>query len=160
MQIGKVAIHKNIPEINCLLIKVKHLIKIVPLTFPAGLPNSVEDFSQCFINPDGSYSLPNCPTASFSLKPEEYSHWLGQHEVLKRDRRRRIDNSKLAVEFFPAEYVYEHNQDGKEYRYERHKVDYSHSWRWYYILISCWLFIDSLNSNSYDTTSVDSIFYL
>lgn len=38
MQQGDVAIVKNIPEINSQLWKIKHLIKITPITFPNGMP--------------------------------------------------------------------------------------------------------------------------
>lgn len=35
---NRVAIVKNIPEINSMLWKVKHLVKITPITFPYGEP--------------------------------------------------------------------------------------------------------------------------
>lgn len=52
MQKGDIAIVKNIPENNSLLWKIKHLIKITPITFPNGEPGE-EDIGHTFLKENG-----------------------------------------------------------------------------------------------------------
>lgn len=48
----EIAIVKNIPENNARLWKIKHLLKITPITFPFGEP-SAEDLSYTHLNTNG-----------------------------------------------------------------------------------------------------------
>lgn len=48
----KIAIVKNIPEINAKLWKIKHLIKVKPITFPYG-PPSDEDVEATYLKENG-----------------------------------------------------------------------------------------------------------
>lgn len=49
---AKVAIVKNIPEINARLWKVKHLIKVTPIVFPYGEPTK-EDINYTVLKENG-----------------------------------------------------------------------------------------------------------
>lgn len=49
---GQVAIIKNIPENNRRLLKVKHLIKLDPITFPYGEPTE-NDINHTYLKPTG-----------------------------------------------------------------------------------------------------------
>ncbi|XP_012269976.1 39S ribosomal protein L30, mitochondrial [Orussus abietinus] len=47
-----ITIVKNIPEVNALLWKIKHLIKITPIQFPNGLPKD-ENSKTCYLHENG-----------------------------------------------------------------------------------------------------------
>ena len=56
--------------------------------------------------------------------------WTMQHQTVKKDCKRTLELYKLSEEYFPEQYVYEYNQDGKEHRYKgdhnigRHRHDW------------------------------------
>lgn len=51
-QMSEIAIVKNIPEVNAMLWKVKHLIKITPIVFPYGEPTQ-NDVNHMFLKENG-----------------------------------------------------------------------------------------------------------
>jgi hypothetical protein len=44
LQLHQPVILKNVPSVNKLLAEVKHLVRIVPLRFPHGIPEHESDF--------------------------------------------------------------------------------------------------------------------
>ncbi|XP_045508878.1 39S ribosomal protein L30, mitochondrial [Colias croceus] len=62
--INQVAIVKNVPEMNAILWKVKHLIKITPITFPYGEPTE-EDIEHTVLKENGECIVTK------TLKPDE-----------------------------------------------------------------------------------------
>lgn len=60
----KYIIVKNIPEVNALLYKVKHMIKISPITFPNGEPTK-SDIGSTYLKDNGELVIIK------SLKPSE-----------------------------------------------------------------------------------------
>lgn len=65
LQLGDVAIIKNIPEMNMLLYRVKHLIKVDPITFPYGEPTQ-DDINNTYLTPNGECIV----TKDISIDPK------------------------------------------------------------------------------------------
>lgn len=62
---------KNIPENNARLWKIKHLIKITPITFPHGEP-SEEDINHTFLKENGEcFVIKNIDTLNKRLEATE-----------------------------------------------------------------------------------------
>ncbi|VDL19184.1 unnamed protein product [Hymenolepis diminuta] len=131
---------KNSPQNAIDLDHIKHLIKIQPVTFPDGLPESEEDMINFRLLPNGKFirrgNSPFCSDKSINLsewKIVERPNICGSNlpSVLKRDENcrylsrnylrswhnQRWQHHKLFSEFFTAKYKYRLNQDGLEYRY-------------------------------------------
>lgn len=51
-QMSDVAVVKNIPEINAMLWKVKHLVDVRPIVFPYGAP-TIDDINHTFLKESG-----------------------------------------------------------------------------------------------------------
>lgn len=49
---SEIAIVKNIPEVNAMLWKVKHLVKVTPIVFPHGEPTQ-NDVNHMFLKENG-----------------------------------------------------------------------------------------------------------
>ena len=100
--------------------KVKHLVDILPIRFPYGLPNSEEDFEHCYLRDNGEFVVVNKLSAGSEMiettEPEENLWELKQEFV---DRINELKKMKYAInqEYFPTEYIYKYNQDKKEFRY-------------------------------------------
>lgn len=113
---------KNIPSVNEELKTVAHLIKLIPITFPHGLPESEEDYEHCELQDNGEFVVKKKlePVTEDSIpidKEPKETVWEMNLEELKRHSRKKLDNWDVNSEFFTPEYVYKFNQDGKEYRY-------------------------------------------
>ena len=122
LQIYKKIVLKNTPSINKDLTTISHLIEIIPITFPYGLPESEEDYEHCQLQDDGQFIVKKKLTpvseeeVEVDKEPKE-NVWTMDKDELKRHSRKKLDNWDLNSEYFEPEYIYEHNQDGKEYRY-------------------------------------------
>ncbi|KAL8584514.1 hypothetical protein ACOMHN_016835 [Nucella lapillus] len=118
-------VHKNTPGVNRILEKVKHLVQIVPITFPHGLPSDESDFHHCVLHADGQlevtkklHPLEKCVTSGGEEGAEdEKKVWAMDEQTVERATRKVMEQFSLSREYFPAKYVYKYNQDGKEHRY-------------------------------------------
>ncbi|XP_069130132.1 uncharacterized protein [Argopecten irradians] len=116
---------KNIPTINAQLKKVQHLVKIVPVTFPYGLPESEEDWEHCYLRDNGEFivrrKIPNAeeslPEDVATVEAKESSIWDMDFETVKKQNKKKLEDYDINSEFFKPQYVYKNNIDGKEHRY-------------------------------------------
>ncbi|XP_062621103.1 uncharacterized protein LOC134282713 [Saccostrea cucullata] len=113
---------KNTPKINSMLMLVKHLVTITPITFPYGYPESEADFSHCHLNDNGEFILVK------DITPKEEQHllpvgsktetvWDMDWKIIRKHTEKIKQDLSLNEEFFTVDPVYKLNQDGKEYRY-------------------------------------------
>ena len=115
-------VHKNTPQVNKLLASVKHLVKIVPVTLPHGLPLEESDFHHCVLRDDGQLEVkkrlhPVEDTLPSGEEEEKKEVWKMDEATVEKAARLVMAQFSLSQEYFPAKYVYKYNQDGKEYRY-------------------------------------------
>ncbi|XP_071127776.1 large ribosomal subunit protein uL30m-like [Mytilus edulis] len=118
----KKVVLKNTPSVNKDLKSVAHMIKITPITFPYGLPESEEDFEHCNLQDNGEFivkkKLESTNEGSITIDKEPKSNiWEMDFLELKKHARNKLDNWDINSEFFTPEHVYEYNQDKKEHRY-------------------------------------------
>jgi large subunit ribosomal protein L30 len=105
---------KNSENNNEMLRRVKHLIKIVPITFPNGLPQDESDYPHTLLKETGEFVVkPRVEGQIVSEKPE----WSLKIETKKKHWQRILDEKRFIAEYHPAKYQYRFNQDGNEYRY-------------------------------------------
>merc|ERR1712045_725302 len=64
---------KNVPSVNQKLNEVKHLVEILPLTFPHGMPQNEEDAKHSYLNCRGELLVKQQITPSSSDAAEEES---------------------------------------------------------------------------------------
>lgn len=104
-----------------MLQSVKHLLRIVPISFPHGLPSCESDLQHCFLRHDGQFTFKKSllPLESNFVEPDESSDdvWKMDNETVNKSCEKILTDFRLSTSFFPAKYVYKYNQDGKEYRY-------------------------------------------
>lgn len=116
---------RNTPNINSDLKIVQHLVRITPVTFPYGLPESEEDWEHCYLRDNGEFiirrKIPNgeesLPTDVGVTPDRDSSVWDMDKETIKKQNDKKLAEYDLNSEFFKPQYVYKHNQDGKEHRY-------------------------------------------
>ncbi|XP_076446564.1 uncharacterized protein LOC143283969 [Babylonia areolata] len=126
-------VHKNTPQVNKKLESVKHLVKIVPVTFPHGLPSDESDFHHCLLHADGQlevkktlHPLEKCVTEG---EEDKKKLWEMDEETVEKVTRKVLNDFSLSREYFPAKYVYKYNQDGKEHRYTgNHNIGGDRDW--------------------------------
>ena len=122
---------------NQLLQSVKHLLKITPITFPYGPPTEDCDLDKCYLRDNGEFVVVRDVTPA-SEKPEtvpkpDESLWTLDIETVEKANKKTVQNYSLNEEFFREKPVYEHNQDGKEYRYFGDKRNNGQdTWYWLY----------------------------
>ena len=126
--LNKHVIHKNSELVNAMLRSVKHLVKIVPITFPNGLPEDESDYEHCLLQDNGEFIirkkiLPSKVEVVSAPKIGKEVLWKMDPETLDRHLILQLRHRRLNMEYFPAKYVYKFNQDGKEYRYKRNNRD-------------------------------------
>ncbi|KAK7097911.1 uncharacterized protein [Littorina saxatilis] len=114
-------VHKNTPNVNHLLSKVKHLIKVVPVTFPDGLPVDESDFHHSILHNDGHLEvkkrLSPLEQQLTSKEDDKKELWKMDDDTVDKSTRKVLERFAMSREYFPAKYVYKYNQDGKEHRY-------------------------------------------
>ena len=124
-------IHKNIGSINKMLNEIKHLVVIKPLRFPDGLPEHESDFEHTRITSDGEIKivkrLAEYEPAADQVNPEK-EKWKMDQETVKKELDKKLVDFNVHTEYFKNNYVYRRNQDGKEYRYNRHKDVPKYEW--------------------------------
>ena len=116
---------KNTPEVNKKLSAVKHLVEIKPLTFKHGIPEDESDFNHLILKSDGSLEVKKRLKDFEGLSEETAT--VGPREKYQMTRETlkvHLDEMKkefqIYEEYFKTEYVFEYNQDGKEYRYTKY----------------------------------------
>ncbi|XP_074650840.1 uncharacterized protein LOC141905739 [Tubulanus polymorphus] len=122
---GEFIILKNTKLTNDRLLKVNHLIKVLPVTFPHGIPENEDDLKHCMIKPNGEFifvkKLDDVTVTTEPEESEEEKKWLMDGETIKKHCTRKKELMQINEEFFPAHYTYRFNQDGTEYRYNVQK---------------------------------------
>jgi hypothetical protein len=101
---------------------VKHLVRITPITFPYGAPESEEDFEHCQLNDNGQFLVvrdvtPRSEQEMLPMAPKTESVWEMDTQTIRNHTEQIKRDWSLNEEFFTVDPVYKLNQDGKEYRY-------------------------------------------
>jgi len=125
-------IHKNIPYVNKLLNEIKHLVKILPLWFPNGLPDNEADWEHSRINSRGEMVIVRRLT-EFEPQPAALlesgkDKWKLELETVKKECEKTVRDYNVHMEYHLATYTYRRNQDGKEYRYNFNKNVPKYHW--------------------------------
>ena len=133
LQVEKPVILKNVPSVNRLLDEIKHLVRILPLQFPHGVPEHESDFEHTFINSRGEMLVKKRlkqlePDATDLVPDPEKEKWKLQLETVKKDLDKRLLDYNVHTEFFKPVYKYRMNQDKKEYRYSFNKDTPKYEW--------------------------------
>ena len=136
MQTNQPVILKNVPSINKLLEEVKHLVRIVPLRFPHGVPEHESDFEHTVIHSNGEMIVkkrldnyePVATTASEEVATGDDVKWKLERGTVLKDLEKRLANFTVHSEYFKTKYTYRRNQDGKEYRYSSGKDVPKYEW--------------------------------
>ncbi|ELU03532.1 hypothetical protein CAPTEDRAFT_175195 [Capitella teleta] len=114
---------KNTPYFNEMLREVKHLVRLMPLKFPHGVPTNAADFERSYINSLGEVVVRHTlhPTEEAVAPPAELSKWDMRPETFKKELLRKLELNQVNEEYYEEEHVYKLNEDGKEYRYNYNK---------------------------------------
>lgn len=130
-QKNKFVVHKNTPAVNKLLTEVSHLVKVIPITFPNGLPENESDFEHCYLRDNGEFVI-HKRIVPVEEVDEEENVWKIHDKTLQKYTKRKLVQFRVNTEYFPTQYVYKHNQDSKEHRYTGdHDVGSNrHDWYW------------------------------
>ena len=129
VQVNRPVILKNVPSVNKILNEVKHLVRIVPLRFPHGIPEHESDFEHTLIRSNGEMTVkkrlneyePSAATTNASTASNDLDKWKLEQGTVVKDLQKRLASFTINTEFFKTKYVYRRNQDGKEYRYSCNK---------------------------------------
>lgn len=127
-QAGTWVLVKNVPSVNKDLYRIKHLIRVQPVRFPQGLPDTADDVRNCVLRPNGDLLIrkplrsDDSPAVSQDVRegvdlPEEVVRAHLSRKYLKSYHNDRYRSHALLKEHFTSHYRYEMNQDGQEYRY-------------------------------------------
>jgi len=132
-QINQPVILKNVPSINRLLDEIKHLLRILPLTFPHGVPENEDDFEHTFINVRGEMIVKKRlkqfePAATDLVPSPEEEKWKLQFDTVKKDLDKRLLSHSVHIEHFQPVFKYKRNEDKKEYRYTFNKDVPTYAW--------------------------------
>ncbi|KAK3576410.1 hypothetical protein CHS0354_026743 [Potamilus streckersoni] len=130
----KPVIIKNTEYFCTKLRRVKHLVEIFPVTFPYGLPESEEDYQHCYIRDNGEFMVTKkiMPKIVENITLEETSTvWDIDKETIDKSLKKKLADFDLAKEYFPPQYHYSFNEDGKEYRYSKEPRDPSKKKIWH-----------------------------
>ncbi|XP_005100080.1 uncharacterized protein LOC101852481 [Aplysia californica] len=122
---------KNTPEMNEKLSQIKHLIRIKPVTFPYGLPKEESDYKHCYLTENGEFIVKHkiddqsteveqawAEVKLVEERGESEDIWRMDHATIRKECNRVLQLYNLNQEYFPEQYIYRHNQDGKEDRYK------------------------------------------
>ena len=94
-------------------------MRIVPLTFPHGLPQEPSDFEHCYINSKGELIVRHTlreyePDKDQPLKKEK---WQMEVDTVQKKLKRTLQLYDVHSEYYEPEYEWKKNEDGKEHRY-------------------------------------------
>lgn len=113
------------------MFEVKHLVQILPLTFPNGLPEHESDFEHTLIKSNGEMvvvkRLKEYEPEKTEVEPKK-DLWTLEMDTIKKDLDKKLLDYEVHKEYHKANYVYRYNQDGKEYRYNFNKDAPKYEW--------------------------------
>jgi len=125
-------IHKNVPYVNKLLNEIKHLVRILPLTFPNGLPDDEADWAHSRINSRGEMiivrRLKEFEPQPAALADVDKEKWKLDLETVKKECEKTVRDYSVHMEYHLATYKFRRNEDGKEYRYNFNKDVPKYNW--------------------------------
>ena len=114
---------KNTPYVNDKLRHVAHMLDIKPLRFPHGLPQHESDYEHTDLRPSGNLYIKKQITGLYRDEESEPNP-KAKHSITDNTIKKHLDREKqtykIHAEYFKPDYVYEKNQDGKEFRYAQH----------------------------------------
>jgi len=124
---------KNVPSINRLLDEIKHLLHILPLKFPHGIPEHESDYEHTFINSHGEMIVKKRlkefePGPNDMVPQPEEDKWKLQTETVEKELDKQLLSYSVHSEFFHPVYKFKRNEDGKEYRYNFNKDVPKYEW--------------------------------
>ncbi|XP_013421843.1 uncharacterized protein LOC106181871 isoform X2 [Lingula anatina] len=123
-KMNELTVHKNTPGINVELRKVNHLVKVVPVRFPHGLPEDPSDFDHAKLKSNGEFVVNKSlkPQQAAEINNDEYNErrkWSLDGDTIRKEMRRKLERKAMHDEYYVAQYSYHYNQDGKEEKYDR-----------------------------------------
>ena len=106
-----------------LLKRIKHLIEIIPIRFPYGLPESEEDYEHCILKDNGEFIVvkkinPGKEETALVTTEDPSTVWDLKQSTIDRFNETKKMHHQVNAEYFPTTYTYTKNEDGKEYRYK------------------------------------------
>lgn len=122
-KVGSITVQKNTPNANSILKKIQHLVKIVPISFPYGLPEDESDFENCILHEDGRFVVnkllkSNFPKLADNPVSPEISKWDMTQDLIDRENYHKRINYEIYSEFSKATYNYVRNKGGQEEAYD------------------------------------------
>jgi len=103
--------------------KVSHLVEVFPVTFPYGPPGP-EDVDHCVLRDNGEFvvtkRLPQQQQDSSVAVTEQLpqNKYEMTQELLDKTLEYKKSNYQIHQEYFQTQYIYEKNEDKKEFRYK------------------------------------------
>lgn len=104
---------------------VKHLVEIFPVTFPYGEPQTAEDVEHAYLCDNGAFvikkkicnvdQIEGQVTVCDEVQENKFEM---KQELIDRTLELKKMKYQINQEYFPTKYVYEKNQDKKEWRYK------------------------------------------
>ncbi|XP_052279087.1 uncharacterized protein LOC127877369 isoform X2 [Dreissena polymorpha] len=137
---------KNKENTNKILMKVRHLVEILPVTFPYGPPESDDDLDHCYMCDNGEFIVKKRLKATAQIQGEvpvtnqiagevpvtdQISE--NKYEISQKLLDKTVEHKKMKhqihQEYYQTKYIYEYNQDKKEWRYKGNKnIGYAYTW--------------------------------
>lgn len=102
---------------------MKHLVEIIPVRFPYGLPDTEEDYEHCVLRDNGEFVVikklePVLEETAVVTTEDPTSVWDMKQSTIDRTNELKKMQYQLTAEYYPTKYVWKRNEDGKEYRYK------------------------------------------
>lgn len=113
-KLHKQVVIPNSSSNNELLMQIKHLIRIKPLSLPQGLPETSSETWNSQLKTDGSlHIIKSLQPIEDAPKPTR----LMCNQTLLDSNRRQMDNYGLLREYVKTKYVWRYNEDNREFSY-------------------------------------------
>lgn len=123
---GRMYVPKILPNkatVNERLSRIKHLVEILPVRFPYGLPETEEDYEHCVLRDNGEFIVVRKlyekkeEPAALVTEEDPTTVWDIKQDTIDRTLDLKKMQYQLNAEYYPTEYIYKRNEDGKEFRY-------------------------------------------
>ena len=106
-----------------LLNRIKHLIEILPIRFPYGLPETEEDYEHCILKDNGEFIVvkkinPGQEETALVTKEDPTTVWDLKQSTIDKFVEIKKMQYQLNAEYYPTKYRWTKNEDGKEFRYK------------------------------------------
>ena len=114
---------KNSDTVNEKLRQVKHLVRILPVTFPYGEPKDESDLAHMWLKDNGQMVVRQKLNSIPVVDARPVDKWAMEKDTVVTKNRKKLNECTVALEYFPPKFVYRFNQDGQEHRYTNNLSD-------------------------------------